>query len=61
MVAAGTERQVGDLYARHAPRALRLAHLLTGDPGVAEDLVHDAFVRVLGRLRSIREPEAFGG
>jgi DNA-directed RNA polymerase specialized sigma24 family protein len=33
------------LYLAHAPDAVRLAYLLTGDRGLAEDLVHDAFVK----------------
>jgi RNA polymerase sigma-70 factor (sigma-E family) len=41
---------LADLYVRHAPDALRLAYLLTGDRTLAEDLVQDAFVRLAGRL-----------
>ena len=52
---------LAELYRRHAPDALRLAYLLTGDRAEAEDVTHDAFVRVAGRLRSIREPDAFAG
>lgn len=47
-------------YRDEAPGAMRLAYLLTGDPVLAEDIVHDAFVRVAGRLRSIRDHDAFG-
>jgi RNA polymerase sigma-70 factor (sigma-E family) len=32
---------------------------LTGDRALAEDLVQDAFVRLVGRLRHLREPNAF--
>ncbi|MGH2597047.1 MAG: sigma factor [Actinomycetota bacterium] len=35
---------LAELYVSHAPEALRLAYLLTGDCGAAEDLVQDAFV-----------------
>ena len=48
-----------ELYVRHAPAALRLAYFLTGDPEAARDLVQDAFVRVAGRFRHLRQPEAF--
>lgn len=48
-----------ELYRRHAPEAVRLAYLLTGDGVLAEDLVQEAFVRVAGRFRDIRKPEAF--
>ncbi|MGH2674278.1 MAG: SigE family RNA polymerase sigma factor [Actinomycetota bacterium] len=51
--------RLGKLYEAHAPEAARLAFLLTGDRSVAEDLVHEAFVRLFGRFRDIRHPEAF--
>lgn len=47
------------LYALHAPAAGRLAFLLTGDRALAEDLVQEAFVRVVGRFRHLRVPDAF--
>ncbi len=50
---------LGDLYVRHAPEALRLAYLLTGNRGLAEDLVQDAFVRVAGRMLHLRSPDGF--
>ena len=37
-----------ELYERHAPAAGRLAYLLTGSHEQAEDLVQEAFVRVVG-------------
>lgn len=52
---------LGQLYLRHAPDAVRLAYLLTGDGALAEDLVQDAFVRMAGRLVHLRSPEAFHG
>jgi RNA polymerase sigma-70 factor (sigma-E family) len=59
---APAERAAGgleELYRRHADDALRLAYLLTGDRALAEDLVQDAFVRVLGRFHDVRNREAF--
>ena len=53
-------RPLADLYVAHAPDAVRLAFLLTGDAGLAEDLVQDAFARLVGRLRHLRDPAAFG-
>lgn len=50
---------LGELYALHAPDARRLAYLITGDHAEAEDVVHEAFVRVAGRLSGLRSPEAF--
>src|SRR5215211_4185241 len=51
---------LGDLYVRHAPEGIRLAFLLTGDRALAEDLVQDAFSRLIGRLRHLRDQGAFG-
>jgi len=51
---------LGDLYVRHAPEGIRLAFLLTGDRSLAEDLVQEAFARLVGRLRHMRDPGAFG-
>src|SRR5437764_686009 len=50
---------IGQLYERHAPGAVRLAYLLTGDRASAEDLAQDAFVKVAGRLVHLRDPGAF--
>jgi RNA polymerase sigma-70 factor (sigma-E family) len=47
------------LYVQHAPAAFRLAYLLTGDAALAEDLVQDAFTRLIGRFSDLRRPEAF--
>lgn len=51
---------MGELYVRHAPEGIRLAFLLTGDRALAEDLVQEAFARLIGRLRHLRDPSAFG-
>ena len=60
-VTTPTERgRLEVLYARHAPDAARLAYLLTGDRALAEDIVQDAFVRMFGRFRDLRNPDAFG-
>jgi RNA polymerase sigma-70 factor (sigma-E family) len=50
-----------ELYADHAPRAVRLARRITGDRALAEDLVQEAFVRLATRFPDLREPGAFGG
>jgi RNA polymerase sigma-70 factor (sigma-E family) len=47
------------LYEEHAARAFRLAYLLTGDRDLAEDLVQDAFVKLIGRFADLRNPESF--
>jgi RNA polymerase sigma-70 factor (sigma-E family) len=56
--AAGLGR-LEELYVRHAPEALRVAYLMTGDRDSAQDLVQEAFVRVVGRWRHLRDPGAF--
>lgn len=54
-----TTRLAG-LYEEHVGRAVALATLLTGDRYVAEDIAHDAFLRVAGRFGELRDPRAFG-
>jgi RNA polymerase sigma-70 factor (sigma-E family) len=51
--------ELADLYVRYVPAAGRLAFLLTGDRSQSEDLVHDAFVRCVGRFGHLRAHEAF--
>jgi RNA polymerase sigma-70 factor (sigma-E family) len=58
-VVAEPRSELADLYVRHVPAANRLAFLLTGDRAQAEDLVHDAFVRCVGRFGHLRAHEAF--
>jgi RNA polymerase sigma-70 factor (sigma-E family) len=48
------------LYEEHVGRAVGLATLLTGDRHVAEDIGHDAFLKVAGRFGDLRDPQAFG-
>jgi RNA polymerase sigma factor (sigma-70 family) len=55
---AEPSKRLGDLYVRNAPAALRLAYFLTGNRELAEDLVQDAFVRLAGRFRHLRQPDA---
>jgi RNA polymerase sigma-70 factor (sigma-E family) len=69
MVMTGTNTDTGDavesagkldlLYRTYSPDALRVAYLLTGDRALAEDLMQEAFVRVLGRFRDLRNGDAF--
>jgi DNA-directed RNA polymerase specialized sigma24 family protein len=47
------------LYEDHAARGFRLAYLLTGDRDLAEDLVQDAFLRLIGRFADLRNPGSF--
>jgi RNA polymerase sigma-70 factor (sigma-E family) len=56
---ASGKTELADMYERSAPAGFRLAYLLTGDRMLAEDLVQEAFLRFVGRLHHLREPEAF--
>jgi RNA polymerase sigma factor (sigma-70 family) len=60
LVARRSRERMADLYVAHAPDAFRLAYLLTGDREAAADIVQDAFVRLVGRFRDLREPQSFG-
>jgi RNA polymerase sigma-70 factor (sigma-E family) len=51
--------ELAEAYGTHAPDAVRLAFLLTGDGELARDLVQDAFVRVAARWPRVRDPERF--
>jgi RNA polymerase sigma-70 factor (sigma-E family) len=52
-------RGLAELYERHAPAAVRLAYLITGDRERSRDVAQDAFVRVAARFRHLRFPDAF--
>lgn len=54
-----TPGRIAALYQASGPGALRLAYLMTGDRTLAEDLVQDAFVRVIGRLGHLRDGASF--
>ena len=49
-----SSENLGQLYERHSPGAFRLAYLLMGDRDAAEDLVQDAFVKLIGRFADLR-------
>jgi RNA polymerase sigma factor (sigma-70 family) len=51
--------QLADLYRESRDRLRRLAYLMTGQGAVAEEIVHDAFVRVHSRWASIDTPGAY--
>ncbi len=56
---SGARSGLADLYARHVGGAEALARLLTGDRDLAEDVAHEAFVRVAGRFGHLRTAGAF--
>jgi DNA-directed RNA polymerase specialized sigma24 family protein len=51
--------RIDDLYRAHRRRLARLAFLLTGSADVADELAHDAFVRLWPNLGSVRDPAAY--
>jgi RNA polymerase sigma-70 factor (sigma-E family) len=50
---------VEDFYRLRFPDAVRLAHLLSGDASVAEDLAQEAFVRMRERFDDVDAPWAY--
>jgi RNA polymerase sigma factor (sigma-70 family) len=56
-VRAGDTAAFGVLYDRHSEAARRLARVLVREPSDAEDLVAEAFAKVLAALRLGRGPE----
>jgi RNA polymerase sigma-70 factor (sigma-E family) len=56
-VAAGG--RLDGLYRQHASDAVRVAYLLTGDRALAEDITQEAFIRMFGRFRDLRNPDSF--
>ena len=60
-VLSGSGKALGmaELYRLHAASAGRLAYFLLGNREAAEDLVHDAFIKVLGRWGHLRKRDSF--
>ena len=52
-------RRLEILYRERRADSLRLAHLLVGDRARAEELVHDAFLRVLPRIDELDNPAGY--
>ena len=48
-----------DVYRAERDGLVRLAYLMTGSQGVAEDLVQDTFIRVMARLEPDASPGAY--
>jgi RNA polymerase sigma factor (sigma-70 family) len=57
--APGVETTIEELYSRVAPRLRRVAYLMVGRADVAEEIVHEAFVRTYHRLGSVDTPAAY--
>jgi len=50
---------VAALYRANVRAARAFAVALTGDPDLAEDVVHDTFIRCASRRHALRDPAAF--
>jgi RNA polymerase sigma-70 factor (sigma-E family) len=59
LVDAAAAETFEELYRRCRPGLVRFAHLLTGSPNLAEDVVHDAFIGLARRPRQVDEPLAY--
>lgn len=49
------------IYRRHGPRLFALATRLLGSEDVAEDVLHDTFLRAFSKLNRLREPAKLRG
>ena len=56
-----TDARLARLYAEQVPAAVKLAFLITGDRALAEDLAHEAFIRVARKWEDIRHPSSVSG
>src|SRR5260370_37468669 len=54
----GRDEVVAALYYRHRDDLVRLAAGLTGDAGLAEEIVHEAFAQLLARWAFLRDLQA---
>jgi RNA polymerase sigma factor (sigma-70 family) len=59
VVDAGAPAAFETFYREHLLAMVRLAHLVTGSNAVAEDLVHDAFLKVRPRFDALDAPAAY--
>jgi RNA polymerase sigma-70 factor (sigma-E family) len=51
--------RLAELYELHSPEAIRLAYLLTGDVELAQDLVQEAFVKLVGHFTDLIRAQSF--
>lgn len=57
---ATDRREMERLYRDHSGAAFGLAMFLTQDRSLAEDIVHDAFLRAYDRVDDLHDRQAFG-
>ncbi|MGH8888918.1 MAG: SigE family RNA polymerase sigma factor [Acidothermaceae bacterium] len=54
---ASADEAVTDFYRTHYAGLVRLSAILLGDPGMAEEVVQDAFVAMHGSWNRLRDPD----
>lgn len=54
---ARSEDRLEALYSSHGAAATRLAYVLTGDRHIAEDIAHEAFVKIGRKLFGLRDSQ----
>ncbi|MCL8208175.1 MAG: sigma-70 family RNA polymerase sigma factor [Actinomycetia bacterium] len=57
---AGDQDGYAELFRRYRDRAYRLAYVITGDPGLSEDVTQEAFIQAFRRLENVRPGSPFG-
>ena len=57
--AHGVDEGFSRLYRSQCDRLRRVAYLMTGQAAVAEEIVHDAFLRIHDRWQSVDTPAAY--
>ena len=58
---SSSDQRLAELYSAHAAGLRRLAYVMTEDVHEAEDLLQEAFVRLGGRLLTLRDPDRAAG
>src|SRR5689334_17824823 len=53
----GAREALIELYGEHYAPLVRLAHLVAHDPSIAEDLVHEAFIKLYGSWHRVRDQD----
>lgn len=56
-----SDKRLADLYAAHSADLRRMAYFMTGDTHEAEDFLQEAFVRLGGRLHTLRDLDRAAG
>ncbi len=55
----GDKQAFEELYHRYCNQAIKTAYLISGQRGIAEDIVQEAFIQCYKQINQLKEPEAF--